>query len=130
MAAPQHRAPRRVRRRVLAAVQQDAHARGGEAHRRRWSISRPALAVGALLAVVVIAVGAIVIGNSGSSTRVFAAKVIGERGSAKVAVTDGRAHLIVRDFAPSGGQGLRGVADPGHPEADPDGRSVQRHVER
>jgi len=100
MAAPQHRAPRRVRRRVLATVRQDAQARGGQVPRRRWSISRPALAVGALLAVVVIAVGAIVIGNSGSSTRVFAAKVTGERGSAKVAVTDGRAHLIVRDFSP------------------------------
>ena len=87
---------------MLAAVREDAQARGGEAHRRRWSISRPALAVGTLLAVVVIAVGAVVIGNSGSSssTRVFAAKVTGERGSAKVAVTDGRAHLIVRDFSP------------------------------
>jgi anti-sigma factor RsiW len=105
MAATQHRAPRRLRRKVMAAVEHDARARGDQPRRRRRSalgqrVSRPVLAVGALVVAAVIAVGAIVIGNSGSSTRVFEAKVIGERGSAKVAVTDGRAHLIVRDFSP------------------------------
>src|ERR1700749_4323036 len=76
MGPPQRRAPRRVRRRVLAAVREDAKAREGKRHRRRWTASRPVLAVGAALASVVIVVGVIVIGNLGSSTRVFAAKVI------------------------------------------------------
>jgi anti-sigma-K factor RskA len=105
MGAPQHRAPRRLRRRVMSAVEHDVRERGGQPERRRRPalgrlVSRPVLALGALVVAAVIAVGAIVIGNSGSSTRVFDAKVIGERGSAKVAVTDGRAHLIVRDFSP------------------------------
>ena len=104
MSAPQHHAPRRLRRKVMAAVKQDARARGAQPRRRTVlgrRISRPVLAGGALLAAAVIAVGVIVIGNSGSgSTRVFNAKVIGERGSAKVAVTGGRAQLIVRDFSP------------------------------
>jgi anti-sigma-K factor RskA len=106
MSAPQHRAPRRLRRRVLAAVEHDASARRDEPQRRRSTVgallSRPALAVGALVVVAVIIVGAIAITNSGSSssTRVFAAKVIGEHGTAKVAVTDGHAHLIVHDFSP------------------------------
>jgi anti-sigma-K factor RskA len=99
---PQHRAPRRLRRRVLTAVQEDARSRRAAPHRRRWSISRPAMAISAFAAVVVIAVGAIAITNSGSggSTRVFAAQVTGERGSAKVAVTNGRAQLIVHNFSP------------------------------
>jgi hypothetical protein len=96
----QHRAPRRLRRRVLTAVQDDTRSRGAAPQRRRWSSSRPALAIGALAAAVVIAVGAIAISNSGSSTRVFAAQVTGERGSAKVAVTNGRAQLIVHNFSP------------------------------
>ncbi len=102
MGATQHPAPRRLRRRVLSAVQADAKAARGTPQRRRRTLSRPALAVGALAAAVVIAVGAIAVVNSGSSpsTRVFAAQVTGERGSAKVAVTDGHAQLLVRNLSP------------------------------
>jgi anti-sigma factor RsiW len=101
MSAPQHHAPRRLRRKVMAAVEQDARVRRGEPERRRrqW-LSRPVLAIGALVVAAVIVVGVIAIGNSGSSTRVYAAKVTGEQGSAKVAVTDGHAQLIVRNFSP------------------------------
>ena len=82
MGVTQHPAPRRLRRRVLSAVQADAKAARGTPQRRRRTLSRPALAVGALAAAVVIAVGAIAVVNSGSSssTHVFAAQVTGSGG--------------------------------------------------
>lgn len=101
MGVAQHRAPRRLRRRVLAAVADDAKTLRAEPRRRPRTFWRPMLALGALAAAVVIVVGTIAIVNSGSSsTRVFAAQVTGEQGSAKVAVTDGRAQLIVRNLSP------------------------------
>ncbi len=100
MGVTQHTAPRRLRRRVLTAVADDARAAGAEPQRRPRTFWRPMLALGGLVAVVIV-FGTIAIVNSGSSsTRVFAAQVAGERGSAKVAVTDGRAQLIVHNLSP------------------------------
>ncbi len=107
MAPPQHPVPRRLRRRVLTAVRNDARRlQQGERPHRRLPIAqrlpRPALALAALLAVAAIIVGGIELGSRSGSppTRVFQAKVTGERGSAKVKVTGGHAQLIVRDFSP------------------------------
>lgn len=108
MAAPQHHASRRLRRRVLMAVRNDARrAQQGERPHGRLPIARrlprPALALAAALAVAAIVVGGIELGSSSTSsppTRVYQAKVIGERGTAKVKVTGGHAQLIVRDFSP------------------------------
>lgn len=108
MGVPQHAVPRRVRRRVLASVRNDARKTAqGDVPSWRLAIAdrlpRPALAIAGLLAVAAIVVGGIELSKSSTSSppsRVYQAKVIGERGSAKVNVTGGHAQLIVRDFSP------------------------------
>jgi len=107
MAAAQHPAPRPLRRRVLDAVEREPRPQlSGERRARRrpllagLSVSRPAFALGAAMAVVVLAVGGIVLGSSGTAkTRVYAAQVTGP-GSAEVRVTGGQAELIVHHFSP------------------------------
>jgi anti-sigma-K factor RskA len=102
---PQRSASRRLRRRVLDAVQHELKHEPGPQRRRRpllerLSIPRPALALAATVAVVAIAVGGIELGTSGTPrTRVFAAHVTGS-GSAEVTVSDGHATLIVHRFSP------------------------------
>jgi hypothetical protein len=111
LSAPQHRAPRALRRRVLSAVAADA--RGAQAtsdagaSRRRESRSwffglpRPAVALAAALAVVAVAVGAIELGSSGSSgVRIYRAQVTGSPGTAEIRVAGGHAELIVHRFSP------------------------------
>lgn len=109
MAAPQHQAPRRLRRRVLATVRGDAkrERREQEPRRRfalgeRVSLSRPVLALGLTVVVAAVVVGALELSSSSTpaTTKVYAAQVIGERGTAKVAITSGHAQLIVRNFSP------------------------------
>jgi anti-sigma factor RsiW len=107
MAAAQHPAPRRLRRRVLDAVEREPRAQlSGQPQARRrprlagFSVSQPAFVLGAVVAVVVFAVGGIVLGSSGTAkTRVYAAQVTGP-GSAEVKVTGGQAELIVHHFSP------------------------------
>jgi hypothetical protein len=111
LSAPQHRAPRAVRRRVLAAVAADepsARADGvaRAAARRpgfglRFGLPRPATALAAALAIVAVAVGAIEIGSSGSSgARVYHAQVTGASGTAEIRVAGGHAELILHRFSP------------------------------
>jgi anti-sigma-K factor RskA len=106
MTAPRHSAPAGLRERVLAAVAAEAASDPAPAPRPpqwRWSAPpRPALALGTALAVIAIAVvGAIALTGSGSPvTRVYRAQVTGSSASAKVAVTDGHAQLIVRHMPP------------------------------
>jgi anti-sigma factor RsiW len=106
MAADQYRAPDSLRRRVLAVPEAEPKAQPA-AERRRvrppargfW-LSRPALALGAVVLVVAIAVAAISLSSSSSSTHVYKAQVSGVSGSAQVRVTDGHAVLIVDHLSP------------------------------
>ncbi len=128
MSPPQHRAPKRLRRRVLGAVAREPklelrgqrRSRTGRFAVRRnsqWSprsglhflpwpravsVSRSALALGAIavVAAVVVAVGGLGLGSSGTiKTRVYTAHVTGS-GSAEITVTGGHAELIVHHFSP------------------------------
>jgi anti-sigma-K factor RskA len=106
LTAPQQRVPAGLKDRVMAEVNADARVRGGNQTGQRsrrprpqwvpsWlSIPSPAFAAVAVLAVLVIAVGAIAITNNGSSTRVYNASVTWQ-GSASVRVTHGRGELVV-----------------------------------
>jgi len=105
LAAPQVQAPRSLRRRVLSDVRADAkRASGTIASPRRsgWPgrLPRPALALGAAVLIAAIVVGGIQLsGSGGSPTRVVTAQVSGEHGTAKVAITNGHAHLILHNFS-------------------------------
>jgi anti-sigma-K factor RskA len=106
LSAPHHRAPDGLRERVLAEVATHAP-REREPRARsapwRWpELGRPALALGAAVAVIVIAViGGLTLGSGGSPrTRVYSAQVTGSSATAKVAVTDDHAELIVRHMPP------------------------------
>ena len=111
LTAPQHRAPRAVRRRVLGAVAADERTartgRGADARGTRrpgfaswFGLPRPTLALASALAVVVVAIGALELGSSGSSSvRIYRAQVTGSSGTAEVRVTGGHADLIVHRLA-------------------------------
>jgi anti-sigma factor RsiW len=104
MSAPQHRAPKALRRRVLGEVARDARAtaprRSVWPWRVQFSLPRPALALGAGLAVAVIVVAGLQLGSSGSSgVRVYQANVTGSTGTAEVRVTGGHAELVLHHFA-------------------------------
>lgn len=110
--APQHRVSEALRRRVLAEVRRDARGRERERRRRAWRVlpsfawSRPAVALGVVLAAVATAVVGLQLGVSASRrSEVFAAQVIGSSGSAEVRVTNGHAELVVHHLArPPAGQ--------------------------
>jgi anti-sigma-K factor RskA len=101
---PQHAAPSALRRRVLDAVEQESRLELPKRRRRQarspfagFSIPRPALALGASLAIA----AAVVVGVevNGSTARVYEARVTGP-GSAEITVSGGHAELVVRHFAP------------------------------
>ena len=111
MTPPQHRAPRGLKRRVMRAVresdadaQAQAQAQGAPARRRRrfgsgLFVARPAVAGLAALAVVVVVIGAIIVGSNGSSgTRTITAAVTGSPGSAQLSVSGGHGQLVMRNF--------------------------------
>lgn len=109
LSATRHRTPRRLRRRVLDAVGSEPKLDFRSERRRRsmslpllgrLSTARPALALGAVVAVAALAVGAIELGTSGPvSSRVYAAQVTGP-GSAHIVLTGSHAQLIVHHLAP------------------------------
>jgi hypothetical protein len=103
MSAPQHPAPRRLRRRVLRAVNSEPkrESEPGLLPRLAGLIGpRPRLALGTGLAVLLLAVGGVLVASSGGTrTRVFAAQVTGS-GTALVKLSGGHAELIVHDFSP------------------------------
>lgn len=111
ISVPQHAVPARLRRRVLGTVQDEVRAGAAapsparRAGRWSWLASpRPAIALGAAVAVLAVAV----LGSSNSPRRpiprtqahVYAAQVSGVHGSAEVKVTGGHGELIVRDLDP------------------------------
>ena len=104
---PQHRAPRGLKRRVMRAVHEsdsDAQAQGAPASRQRRFgsgrfVARPAVAGLAALAVVVVVIGAIIVGSNGSSgTRTITAAVTGSPGTAQLSVSGGHGQLVMRNF--------------------------------
>jgi anti-sigma factor RsiW len=103
MSVPQHRASKRVRRRIMDAVKLEPRLQLGAQRRRgvtRFSMPRPALALGAALAVLAMTFVGLELGTTGSAkTHVYAAQVTG-RGSAEVTVTGNRAELIVHHVSP------------------------------
>jgi anti-sigma factor RsiW len=107
MAAPQHVAPKSLRRRVMRALRAErASMAEAERRQRRWTpdrlafLGRPGLAMGGLAAAVVIAFGAVeVFSGSSSSTRVVEASVIGSPGRAQLRVSNGQAQLVVHHIA-------------------------------
>ncbi|MEO6859073.1 MAG: anti-sigma factor [Solirubrobacteraceae bacterium] len=110
MSVPQHTAPDSLRRRVLDTVQQESHqavtAQERGAPRWAWltriTVPRPALAIGAAVAVLaLIVLGGLALGPSSSpGTHVYAAQVTGATGTAQVKVTGGHAELVLRHFSP------------------------------
>ena len=107
MTPPQHRAPRGLKRRVMRAVREsdaDAQAEGATARRQRrfgsgLFVARPAVAGLAALAVVVVVIGAIIVGSNGSSgTRTITAAVTGSPGTAQLSVSGGHGQLVMRNF--------------------------------
>jgi len=103
MSAPQYPAPRRMRRRVMRTVNGEPKGESapGLLPRLAGLIGpRPGLALGTGLAVLLLAVGGVLVASSGGTrTRVYAAQVTGS-GTALVKVTGGHAELIVHHFAP------------------------------
>jgi hypothetical protein len=102
MSAPQYPAPRRMRRRVMRAVNGEPKGEPAPLLPRLAGLfgARPGLALGTGLAVLLLAVGGILVASSGGTrTRVYAAQVTGS-GTALVKVTGGHAELIVHHFAP------------------------------
>lgn len=107
MTPAQHRAPRGLKRRVMRAVREsdtDTQTQGAPARRSRWGgsgllVARPAVAALGALAVVVVVIGAIIVGSNGSSgTRTIAAAVTGSPGSAQLSVSGGHGQLVLRNF--------------------------------
>ena len=109
ISAPQQSAPASLRRRVLDAVEAEPRAKPEPApqvaRRRVWSwpsLSRPALALGAAVAVLAVAlVGGLQLGQNGgsASARVYRARVLGSPGTAEVTVTGGHGVLTVHHIA-------------------------------
>lgn len=112
LSSPMQPAPAALRRQVMRAV--DNEPKRAPAQRRaagtpgrwtRWSVPRPALALGAALAVAVaVFVGVESNPSQSSGTRIIHAQVSG-RGTAELKLTGGHAELVVNHFAaPPAGQ--------------------------
>jgi anti-sigma factor RsiW len=108
LAAPYHKAPAAIRRKVMRDVRTDARmarTSGGAAPGSRrgrgsgWLVPRPVLAMGvAVLVAVGVAVGISSSSSSGSGARVVTGQVVGG-GSAQLRIIRGRASLVVHHFA-------------------------------
>jgi anti-sigma-K factor RskA len=111
MTAPQLRAPRGLRRRIMHDVRAEPRrdARRTRQLRPIWErlVSRPALATGFAAALAALAItGGIELGSTGSgSAKVIRAAVTGVPGSAQLRISGGRAELIVNHLpAPPAGR--------------------------
>lgn len=106
MAAPQHPAPRQLRRRVMRTVLAEEQKQGARSGRRAWSArswSNPRSALVALAAAAVVAVavvGGLELSGGSSGSRVIQGRVAGISGSAELRLADGRAELIVNHLSP------------------------------
>jgi hypothetical protein len=91
---------------MRAVRESDAQAEGAPARRPRrvgsgLFVARPAVAALGALAVVVVVIGAIIVGSNGSSgTRTIAAAVTGSPGTAQLSVSGGHGELVMRRFPP------------------------------
>ena len=106
--APHQDAPRALKRRVMRAVSDEPRLNQmarRERHRLWPALSRPTLALGTGLALVVAAVLVVVsVSSGGASTRVVQAQVTGQ-GNAALRVSGGHAQLVVHHFpAPPSGK--------------------------
>jgi anti-sigma-K factor RskA len=103
LAAPQVTAPRSLRRRVMRTVlaetareSERSEARGyGHARPLRSLLTRPGLALGAIVAVIALAFAAGELASGGTSTRIIRASVLGSPGSAELRLSGGHAELVV-----------------------------------
>ncbi len=105
MAAPQQRAPSDLRRRVLAAVQEEANPIASGRARRRPRLGSPGwvwrgVVLGGACAAIALAVFAGVDLSTGSHARVIQARVAGISGSASVHLSGGRGELVVHHLSP------------------------------
>lgn len=104
MAAPQHSAPRRLRRRVMQAIRAEPKPGMRQQRRRRatssWPRSRAALAALSAAAVVALAIfgGVELSGTSGS--RVIRARLMGVSGSAQLQLVGSHRDLSVHHLSP------------------------------
>lgn len=104
MASPQHPAPKRLRRGVLRAVEEEPKSATSTRPRLRAGV-RPAwvwrgLVLAGACAAVALAIFAGLDYSSGGGVRVIRAHVAGVAGSASVRLSGGRGELIVRHFSP------------------------------
>jgi anti-sigma-K factor RskA len=108
LAAQQFAPPKRLRRRVLRGLRAEATmASEGAGRRRAWLqvprglVPRPALALGATLAIAVAAIVGVQLGSQGASSgHVYRAQVIGLPGSAELRVSGAHGELIVNHLPP------------------------------
>ncbi len=105
MAAPQHRASARLRRRVLDALREDTRS-VAPARLRRWPVigahgggRRGVVLAGACAAIALMVLAGLDFSNS-AGVRVIQARVAGASGSASVRLSGGRGELIVRRLSP------------------------------
>jgi anti-sigma-K factor RskA len=109
LSVPPQRAPESLRRNVLREVVGESAATTTGDRRaaprarrraRRWSLSQPVLALGAVLAVAVAVFVGVQLGSSPSGhTRVIQADVTGS-GTAQLRIAGGHASLVVQHFSP------------------------------
>jgi anti-sigma-K factor RskA len=111
MAAPQMAAPPSVKRRLIAEVRADVKRRRRPPD-RRWTrvrpawpaLGRPAMAAGALLAAIALALGAFELGSGSSRPQLVRATVVGGTGSAVLRLSNGHAELAMQHIpAPPSG---------------------------
>lgn len=105
MAPPQHRAPKSLRRQVLAALHEEAKPAGSDGARRRAGAGRPGwiwrgVALAGACTAIAVAVFAGLDLSTGSHTRVIQARVAGISGTASVHLDGGRGELIVHHLSP------------------------------
>jgi anti-sigma-K factor RskA len=107
MTAPQHRAPRALRRRVMRQVRSESALKTQAARRQglfgfaRGRSSARAALVGALAGAAALAIaGGIELTSSGSSVRVVRASVAAAQGSAQLRISGGHAELVVSHLPP------------------------------
>ncbi len=103
IAAPQHRAPKSLRRRMLATVQKEAKPAASGRARGEAGAGRPGwrgVVLAGTCTAIVLAVFAGLDLSTGSPARVVQARVAGISGTASVRLFGGRGEMVVRHLSP------------------------------
>lgn len=102
MAAPQQTVPKRLRRRVLRTVRDEAARQPSAVQKQRpgWRRPTPAFAGGALAACAAALAVALVLALGGGGGRVIPARVAAASGTAELRLSGGHGELIVHHFVP------------------------------